>query len=107
MKIPLAQLLVAPPLWSSDSGVHRMCPRKLGDASRETSGTYRTPAGALGTDSPCCHVGWANPAWHTPLLVSAKQLLASPPAMEIQMSLWTCDPVAEDVSRTQPGTGGL
>src|ERR1700675_1825423 len=101
-KIPRAQVLVDPPRPNSDSGVQRMYPGKFGDDSRATSGTYRTPAGAPGTLNPCCQVGCGKPAWHTPPAVSVKQLLAPPPAMEIQISLCTCAAVAVDVSATQP-----
>jgi hypothetical protein len=52
-KMPLTQELVEPlPPGSSDCAVQKMYPGKFGDASRETSGTYRTPAGAFGTDNP-------------------------------------------------------
>lgn len=42
--IPLAQVLVDPPLPNSESGVQKMYPGKSGDASREMSGTNRALA---------------------------------------------------------------
>src|SRR6266404_5709052 len=100
---------------SSDCAVQKTYPGKFADAIRETSGTYRTPAGAFGTDNPSWYWGWAKPPplgpgpapKHTPLLSRYQQLLAPPPPWEIQMSSCTCAAVAEAVSGTQPDTGVL
>ena len=102
--IETAQLLVLSVLFeSSDNGVQKTYPGKLGVAKNETSGDKRTLAAP--DTVTFCQVGRGNPVAQAVFPVTLlAQLLAPPPLDEIPTSAWAA---ASVVIGIQPGCAVL